>query len=185
MQEVLDELLVEVDKHNERLDLCDVPWGQPVTNTGHFDQIHLYMAFRKDETKVLYCGLSESALLSLEVEPMFVEDVQDPYYDCMVFLLGLASKDEDVIHVDDHNSFIDELLEDVIHHCLELHWAVSETKEHGKRFEQASVCLKGHLPLISILDSHIVVSHQTSSLVKYFALALDTILRMSGIRGRG
>src|SRR5467141_1004857 len=27
--------------------------------------------------------------------------------------------------------------------------------------------------------------HQTSSLVKYFALALDTMLRMSGIRGRG
>src|SRR5467141_2689260 len=27
--------------------------------------------------------------------------------------------------------------------------------------------------------------HQTSSLVKYFALAPDTVLRMSGIRGRG
>jgi len=37
---------------------------------------------------------------------MFVEDVQDPYYDGMVFLFCLATEDEDVMHVDDHNSFI-------------------------------------------------------------------------------
>src|SRR5882672_340987 len=75
----------------------------------------------------------------------------------MVFLLCLAAKYEDVIHVDDHNAFIDELSEDVIHHHLECHQAVSETKEHDKGFKQASVCPKGCLPLVSILDSHIVV----------------------------
>jgi len=32
------------------------------------------------------------------------------------------------------------------------------TKEHDKRFEQALVHLEGRLPLISILDSNIVVS---------------------------
>jgi len=78
------------------------------------------MTFNKDETEVLYHGLSKSALLSLEIEPMFVEDVQDLYYDCMVFLLSLATKDEDIIHVDDHNTFVDELSEDIIHHCLEI-----------------------------------------------------------------
>src|SRR5882672_10250927 len=89
---------------------------------------------------------------------MFVEDVQDPYYDGIVFLFCLATKDEDVIHVDDYNSFIDELSEDVIHHHLECRWAVSETTEHDKGFKQALVQPKGHLPLVSILDSHIVVS---------------------------
>ena len=116
------------------------------------------MTFLKDEIKVLYHGLSKSSLLSLEVDLMFVEDVQVPYYDCMVFLLHLAAEDEDVIHVDDHNSFVDELSEDVVHHHLEHCWAVSETKEHDKGFKQASVHPKGHLPLISIFDSHIVVS---------------------------
>ena len=75
----------------------------------------------------------------------------------MVFLLCLAAEDVDVIHVDDCNSFINELSEDVIHH-LEHRWAVSGTKEHDKRFEPALVCPKGHLPLISVLDSHVVVS---------------------------
>src|SRR5882672_3571887 len=108
-------------------------------DTGYFDRIHLYATFQKDEAKILDCGLSECALLSLEVEPMFAEDVQDPYYNGMVFVLCLAAKDEDVIHVDDHNSFVDELSEDVVHHHLEFHWTVSETKEHDKRFKQASV----------------------------------------------
>ena len=49
----------------------------------------------------------------------------------MVFLLCLAPKDEDVVHVDDYNSFVNELSEDVIHHHLEHHQAVSETKEHN------------------------------------------------------
>src|SRR5882672_181475 len=90
-----------------------------------------------------------------------------------------------VIHVDDHNSFIDELLEDVIHHHLEHFQAVSETKEHDKRFEQASVCPKAafHSSLSLILT--LLYPHLMSILVKYFALAPETLLRMSGIRGRG
>ena len=94
----------------------------------------------------------------LEVEPMSAEDDQHPYHNGMVFLLCLATKDEDVIHVDDYNSFINEFSEDVIHHRLEHRRAVSETKEHDKRFKQASVHPEGCLPLVSILDSHIVVS---------------------------
>src|SRR5467141_1853892 len=39
-----------------------------------------------------------------------------------------------------------------------MHQAVSDTKEHDERFKKALVRLKGHLPLISIFDSHVVVS---------------------------
>ena len=35
-------------------------------------------------------------------------------------------------HDNNHSSFIEEFLEDAIHHHLECHWAVSETKEHVK-----------------------------------------------------
>src|SRR5882724_4452632 len=112
----------------------------------------------KDEPEILYHGLPKCALLGFEVEPMSAEDVQHLYHNGMVFLLCLATKDEDVVHVDDYNSFVNEFSEDVIHHHLECCWAVSETKEHDKRFKQASVCPKGHFPLVSILDSHVVVS---------------------------
>ena len=89
---------------------------------------------------------------------MLAEDVKDPYYNCVMFLLGLAAKDEDVVHVNDHNSFINEFSEDVIYHCLECHWAVSEAKEHDQRFEQASVYPKSCFPLISLLNPYIIVS---------------------------
>ena len=72
---------------------------------------------RKDEPEILYHGLPECALLGFEVEPMSAEDVQHPYHNGMVFLLHLATENEDVIH-----------------HHLECLQAVSETKEHGKRF---------------------------------------------------
>ena len=57
--------------------------------------------------------------------------VEDPYYNGMVLLLGLAAKYEDVVHVNNHDSLVYEFLEDVIHHHLECLWAVSEAKEHN------------------------------------------------------
>jgi len=65
---------------------------------------------------------------------MLAEDVGDPYYNGMMLLLGLAAKDEDVIHVNNHDSFVYEFSEDVIHHHLEC-CQVSEAKEHDHRFK--------------------------------------------------
>jgi len=39
-----------------------------------------------------------------------------------------SAKNEEVIHVDNHDSLINEFFEDVIQHCLECHWTVGETK---------------------------------------------------------
>ena len=76
----------------------------------------------------------------------------------MVLLFGLATKDEDVVHVYDYDSLIYKFLEDVIHHFLECCQAISETKEHDSRFEQASVHPKGCFPFVSLLDPYIVIS---------------------------
>jgi len=56
--------------------------------------------------------------------------VEDPYYNGMVLLLGLAAKYEDVVHVNNYNSLAYEFSEDVVHHCLECHQAVSEAEAH-------------------------------------------------------
>jgi len=65
---------------------------------------------------------------------MLDEDVKDPYYDGVMLLLGLATEGEDVILVNDHDSFVYEFSEDIIHHHLKCHWAVSEAEEHDQRF---------------------------------------------------
>ena len=57
------------------MDLSHTHWGWPVTNASYFDGIHLHSTFQEDQTEALYCGLSECAFLSLEVEPMPAEDV--------------------------------------------------------------------------------------------------------------
>ena len=46
-------------------------------------------------------------------------------------LLECLREDEDIIHVDHHYSFHDEVSEDVVHHGLEGRGAVGETKEHN------------------------------------------------------
>ena len=51
-----------------------------------------------------------------------------------MFVDGLG-KDEDIVEIDHHMSFHDELLEDVIYHGLESGWTVGEAKEHDKRFK--------------------------------------------------
>ena len=72
----------------------------------------------------------------------------------MLFLrLG---EDQDVVQVDHHNTFRYEVLEDIIHHSLEGGQTVSHSKEHYQEFEQASIGLEGHLPLISGLNANIV-----------------------------
>ena len=50
---------------------------------------------------------------------MLTEDVKDSYYKPMMLFFSLTTEDEDVVHVDGHYPLIDELFEDVIHHCLE------------------------------------------------------------------
>ena len=66
---------------------------------------------------------------------------------------------QDIIHIDHHIPFIDEVLEDVVHHGLESGQAVGEAEEHDQGFEEALIHLKGSLPLVSLFfDSHIVVS---------------------------
>ena len=72
----------------------------------------------------------------------------------MLFLhLG---EDQDVVQVDHYNTFCYEVPKDVVHHGLEGGWTVSHSKEHYQGFEQASIGLKGRLPLVSRLNANIV-----------------------------
>ena len=49
-------------------------------------------------------------------------------------------------------------MEYVIHHCLECHRGVAQSKEHDSWFKQASVSSERSLPLIALLNLYIVES---------------------------
>ncbi|KAG5351689.1 hypothetical protein C0989_005244 [Termitomyces sp. Mn162] len=82
---------------------------------------------------------------------------QDKVCDLAV-LFQHFSVDEDVIEVYAHHVFGNKFLEDIVHHCLKGGWAIGESKEHNERFKQSPVGLEGNLPLISLLDAHVVVA---------------------------
>jgi len=67
-------------------------------------------------------------------------------------------RDQYVIHVYHYFSGFDERSEDRVHHRLECAWGVCESKEHDAWFIEPQVHFKGPFPLISILDSNVVVS---------------------------
>ncbi|KAG5349823.1 hypothetical protein C0989_001718 [Termitomyces sp. Mn162] len=110
-----------------------------------------------DQAKVLNLGFFKLALLWLKVELVPVEAFQNKTSDLMVFLQHF-DVDEDVIEVHTHYTLCNEVPEDVIFHGLEGGWAVGETEEHNKWLKQSSVGLEGHLPLISLLNVHIVIT---------------------------
>ena len=99
-----------------------------------------------------------NTLFHFKIEAVLTEDVEDLHYNSVVLLPSLAAKYEDVVHVDGRYSLIDQFFENVVHHRLECGETVREAEEHDQRFEKASVCLKGGLPLVSFFDTNIVVS---------------------------
>ncbi|KAG6892218.1 hypothetical protein C0993_004517, partial [Termitomyces sp. T159_Od127] len=93
----------------------------------------------------------------LEVELMLAEVFQDNACDPTVLLKHFCV-DENVIKVYAHYTFSNEVPEDVVHHGLEGGQAISESKKHKKRFKQSPVGPEGSLPLISLMNAHIVVT---------------------------
>ena len=113
------------------------------------------MVFRDDQSKVFDLLLLKLAFLWLEKQPPPSEGSKDLADNPLVFGEG-GGVDEDVIHVAYDFAMVDELMKDVIHHCLECCGGVAQSKEHDSWFEQASVSPECGLPLIALLDPHIV-----------------------------
>src|SRR5260221_3909013 len=72
--------------------------------------------------------------------------------------------DKDIIHIAYGLTIVDEILEDIIHHHLECHRGVTQSKEHDSWLKQPSVSSECSLPLIPFLDPHVV---ESPSEVKY------------------
>src|SRR5258708_19141804 len=151
----MDKLLIEVHKAKEGLDLLDLRWGQSLCYSMDLNQIHGDMVFQDDQSEVFDLLLLELAFLWLEKQPPPSEGSKDLVDNLPVFGEG-GGVDEDVVHVAYDFATVDELTKDVIHHHLECCRGVAQSEEHDSWFEQALVSLECGLPLITLLDLHIV-----------------------------
>jgi hypothetical protein len=91
--------------------------------------------------------------------------------------------DENVVEVYHDIARQDEILEDVVHHCLEGRGGVCQAEVHHQRLEESLVSLECGLPLITLLDPDVVKAHQMLSFVKNWAPFKQLIRSL--IRGIG
>jgi len=113
------------------------------------------MVFQDDQSEVFNLLLLELAFLWLEKQPLPLEGSKDLADNSPVFREG-GGVDKDVIHIAYDFTMVDELMKDVVHHHLEHCRGVAQSKEHDSWFKQASVSPECSLPLITLLDLHIV-----------------------------
>src|SRR5258706_6519619 len=66
--------------------------------------------------------------------------------------------DEDIIHIAYGLTIVDEVLEDIVHHCLECHGGVTQSEEHDGWLKQPLVSSERSLPLIPFLDPRVIES---------------------------
>ena len=66
--------------------------------------------------------------------------------------------DKEVIHVDDEPFLCNHIVKGIIHESLEGGRGIDETKEHHGWFKESFMSDESGFPLMSILDSDIVVS---------------------------
>jgi hypothetical protein len=99
----------------------------------------------------------EEALLGLEEEVMMAEFPEDDVGETFQFVF-CVSVDKDIIHVHDYPSISDFFFEYAVHQSLERGRRVGEAKEHYGGLEKSFVGNESCLPLVSVLDPHVVVS---------------------------
>src|SRR5260221_8761591 len=105
---------------------------------------------RDDQSEVLNLLLLELAFLWLEKQPPLLEGSKDLADDLPVFREGVRVN-EDIIHIAYHLAVVDELTEDIIHHCLEHCGGVTQSKKHDGWFEQPFGNLKKNLSICAFL----------------------------------
>ena len=85
-----------------------------------------------------------------------MQDFQHPLNQLPMLFLGVC-ENQDVVQVYNDVPLINQVLQNVVHECLEGGKGVGEAEEHDGWLVHASVGPESSLPLISFFDSNIIV----------------------------
>src|ERR1700677_1427637 len=105
--------------------------------------------------------------------------------------LEILGENENIVHVDDDVSFVNEVFQNGVHHGLERGGRIGESEEHDRWLKAASIGGKGGFPFVSFLDAKIVVSppkihlgeeFRTTEFVDEFGNKGKRIIVFNGVR---
>jgi len=175
--------LVEFDKSDKWLDLGHTCWGWPVTNTGHFDRIHLYMTFWKDKMDTLpWVVQTWISWLSGRTNVWRMSRTH-------TWWNGVALwSSHQIWGCQPYNIWLWLSHLWVLGRC---HSLLSDVpgyqwdKEHGLEVWTGLCSSKGCFPLVSLLDPYVVISPLDVQLGEILCLGFGYHIEDVGFRGRG
>ena len=130
----------------------------------------------------------ERALLRFEVQVVMLRHCEDIFNGINMIGKGGGRSDSYVVHVDSYDSspycvFRDDILVDLIHHCLEGCGGITQAKKHDCGLKESIACFERCFVFIALLDAILLYPQRTSNLEKMEA-PLRSVIK-SDIRGSG
>ena len=164
-----DEAAVEIGEAKERADIFHLGWGRPAGNPIEFYWVHGQLTRFDDHAEVFDLVGGEFTFFELQVEVELSHALQNTF---SAFFMegGVGGIDEKVVHIDDEPSFGNHIAEGVVHETLEGGGGVGESKEHHSGFEEAFMGDEGCLPLVTVLDSYVVIPPSDIKLSEDFSI---------------
>src|ERR1700758_5633805 len=96
---------------------------------------------RDDYSEVFDRSFFKFTFLRFKGQSMLLEKFHNSTDNLPMFIQCL-SEDEDIVQINHHHTFRDEVFEDPVHHSLESSWTIGQTKEHNEWFIETSVSLE-------------------------------------------
>ena len=155
---VRNEASVEIGETEERANIFHLGWSGPICDSVKFNRVHGQLTWFNDRTEVFDLVSGKLALFEFQMKVKFDHS----------FVGGV---DENVIHVDDKPAFGNHVMEGVVHESLKSSRGIGKPKEHDGGFKQSFVGNEGCLPLVTVLDSYIVVSPANVKLGENFGVS--------------
>src|SRR5882724_11378552 len=150
-----NEMMIEVGKSKERLDVFDFPGFQPILDDldlvrGHgeaFGGQHVSEVFAGSDVELTFVCTGKQ---SISTEPM-------KHFLNVSFVFGNVVRiDENVVQIYDDND-IDHVCKDVVHKSLKSCWSISKPFRHYQPFEGTITGPEGSLPFVSRCDPNEMV----------------------------
>ena len=137
--------------------ILDHRGNRPVGYSCDLDWVHGKGSQFDYHSEVFDFGDVERTLFQFEIEVKFLHLLKDSF--CSFFVIFvIVGVDEEVIYVDDKPSFCNHIPERVRHELLESGGRVGHAEEHNSGFIESPVGNESGFPLVSLLDSDVVIS---------------------------
>ena len=146
-----NEMLIEIGKAQEGLDVFDLLGFRPILNDLDFVRGHSEATRREYTAQILDGRDMEKTLIGAGIEVMLLELSENFLDMALVFFLEVGV-DEDVIQVHQYTN-IEQVTKNIIHEVLESGRCIGESERHYMPFKGAVASLESCLPFVTLLDS--------------------------------